>query len=72
MPNIWVFFMSYNIYLSLSKISNVIIRIKYLKKKVCVFLFHVDYHGEATENSNECMKHVVKYNLVFNSKALLL
>lgn len=37
MPNIWVFFMSYNIYLSLSKISNVIIRIKYLKKRFVFF-----------------------------------
>lgn len=37
MPNIWFFFMSYNIYLSLSKISNVIIRIKYLKKRFVFF-----------------------------------
>lgn len=37
MPNIWVFFKSYNIYLSLSKISNVIIRIKYLKKRFVFF-----------------------------------
>lgn len=37
MPNIWGFFMSYNIYLSLSKISNVIIRIKYLKKRFVFF-----------------------------------
>lgn len=37
MQNIWGFFMSYNIYLSLSKISNVIIRIKYLKKRFVFF-----------------------------------
>lgn len=37
MPNIWGFFKSYNIYLSLSKISNVIIRIKYLKKRFVFF-----------------------------------